>query len=323
MSGSATPGHVTVLGAEVARALAPALAARPDGVFVDATAGLGGHTKALLELARPARAVLLDRDADALALAQQRLADAPCPVDFVHAPFSALAAELAALGVHTVAAIVADLGVSSLQLDRIERGFSFRGDAPLDMRMDRSRGKTAAEVLAEIEVGPLTALLRELAEEPDAKRIAAAIVAARPTTTSALADTVANAMSARQRRKLGTRIHPATRTFQALRIHVNDELGELDRFLADAPPLLAVGGRLAVITFHSLEDRRVKTRFRDLTTPPPLPPHLPIPESERPRPRFSSVPEVPRTGLLPAATELDANPRARSARLRALQRDLP
>jgi len=319
---SASAAHVSVLAAEVARALAPAIVAAPEGVLVDATAGLGGHTLRLLEETRPRLAVLFDRDADALAEAQRRLADAPCPIHFVHAPFSSMTEELAKLGVESVAAIVADLGVSSIQLDRHSRGFSFRGDAPLDMRMDPSRGRTASEVLADIDARALSRVLADYGEEPDAKRIAAAIVAARPTTTKALADAVSNAMSARQRRKLGTRIHPATRTFQALRIHVNDELGELDRLLVDAPSLLMVGGRLGVISFHSLEDRRIKRRFRELSTPPALPPNLPITEAERPPALFSLASGFSR-GATPTPEELDANPRSRSARLRVLQRDLP
>ena len=319
---AASEGHISVLASEVTRALAPALNALPQPVLVDATAGLGGHTFALLQQTQPRLAVLLDRDPDALALATQRLADAPCPTQLLHAPFSTISATLAAIDVDAVGAIVADLGVSSIQLDRMERGFSFRGDAPLDMRMDPTRGQTVAEVLATIETPALAKVLSEFGDEPDARRIAAAITKLRPTTTAALAQLVADAMSARQRRKLGLRINPATRTFQALRILVNDELGELDRFLEDAPDLLAVGGRLAIITFHSLEDRRVKRRFRTLSSPPPLPHNLPITEAERPRARFSLVKEFAR-GLTATPAELDTNPRSRSARLRVLQRDLP
>jgi len=319
---AASEGHISVLASEVTRALAPALDALPQSVLVDATAGLGGHTFALLQQTQPRLAVLLDRDPDALALATQRLADASCPTQLLHAPFSTISQTLAAIDVDAVAAIVADLGVSSIQLDRIERGFSFRGDAPLDMRMDPTRGRTVAEVLETIETPALAKVLSEFGDEPDARRIAAAITKIRPTTTASLAQVVADAMSARQRRKLGLRINPATRTFQALRILVNDELGELDRFLEDAPQLLTVGGRLAIITFHSLEDRRVKRRFRALSSPPTLPHNLPITEAERPRARFSLVKEFAR-GLTATPDELEANPRSRSARLRVLQRDLP
>jgi 16S rRNA (cytosine1402-N4)-methyltransferase len=320
--------HITVLAEEVCAALRPALgppdsdepsAGRSHGVLVDATAGLGGHTAALLAVARPSRVILLDRDPHALARVRARLAHAPCPIDFVHAGFASIAESLAHLGVLEVAAIIADLGVSSMQLDEPERGFSFRSDGPLDMRMDPTQGETAAELLAAIDVGGLARILREHGEEPEASRIAAAIVKARPTTTRDLAEVVAAATSGRQRRKLAGRIHPATRTFMALRIAVNDELGQLDRFLADAPALLRVGGRLAVITFHSLEDRRVKRRWRALCRPPQPPAHLPLRERDLPRPRFSE-PSGYAGGLTPGAAERESNPRARSARLRVLER---
>jgi 16S rRNA (cytosine1402-N4)-methyltransferase len=335
--------HVTVLAEEVCAALRPVLAPQaganageraPDGacdgvvepsaprVLVDATAGLGGHTAAVLATARPTRVVLLDRDAAALERARARLGDAPCPIDFVHAGFAGLGDVLARLGLREVAAIVADLGVSSMQLDEPERGFSFRADGPLDMRMDPSRGTTAAELLAQIDVERLTRILREHGEEPEAGRIAAAIVKARPTTTRGLAEVVTEAISGRARRKLAGRIHPATRTFMALRIEVNDELGQLDRFLADAPSLLVVGGRLAVITFHSLEDRRVKRRFRALGRPPEPPAHLPLLERDLPRPRFR-VPHGYAGGVTDGEVEIEANPRARSARLRVLERCAP
>jgi len=321
-SGSGSGAHVPVLAREVCRALAPALGTEdggPRGVLVDATVGLGGHVRALLGHARPRMVVGFDRDPDALALAGAELAGAPCPVELVGAPFSELAARLAELGIGEVDAVLADLGVSSLQLDRGERGFSWRADAALDMRMDPQHGLSAADVLARISIAELTKLLREYGEEPDASRIARAIVAARPKTTSDLADVVTRAMSAPQRRKLGMRIHPATRTFQALRIHVNDELGELDRLLADAPELLSVGGRLAVISFHSLEDRRVKQRVQELTRPPHVPAGLPLRQHELPRPRFA-VPEGFARGATAQPDEIDANPRSRSARLRVVER---
>lgn len=314
--------HVTVLAEEVCAALRPALDGSGPRALVDATTGLGGHTAALLAVTRPTRAILLDRDADALARARVRLHDAPCPIDFVHAGFAGLAEVLERLGIREVAAIVADLGVSSMQLDEPERGFSFRADGPLDMRMDPSRGATAAELLAEIDTGRLTRILREHGEEPEAARIAAAIVKARPTTTRGLADVVTAAISARARRKLAGRIHPATRTFMALRIEVNDELGQLERFLAAAPSLLMVGGRLAVITFHSLEDRRVKRCFRALGRPPEPPAHLPLRERELPRPGFA-IPPGYGSGVTPGPAELDVNPRSRSARLRVLERCAP
>lgn len=293
------------------------------GVLVDATCGLGGHLLALLEAARPARAFAFDRDGDARALARERLEAASQDdiVTFVAGPFSTISTRLADHGVSHVAAVLADLGVSSLQLDRGERGFSWRVDAPLDMRMDPSTGRSATEVLATIDAGALARILRELGEEPDADRIARAIVAARPTTTHALAQIVAAAMSAPQRRKLGLRINPATRTFQALRLHVNEELGELDRLLAQAPALLEVGGRLAIISFHSLEDRRVKQCFARLAQPPPVPAHVPLRADELPRAKFALPPEFAK-GVVAATDELADNPRARSARLRVLERTL-
>jgi 16S rRNA (cytosine1402-N4)-methyltransferase len=314
--------HVPVLVREVCRALVPALAS--GGVLVDATCGLGGHLVALLEAARPTRAFAFDRDAEARAIAQARLVDAARDdqVTMIAGPFSTLAPRLEEHGVSRVAAVLADLGVSSLQLDRGERGFSFRVDAPLDMRMDPSSGRSATEVLATIDASTLARILRDLGEEPDADRIARAIVAARPTTTHALAEIVAAAMSAPQRRKLGLRIHPATRTFQALRLHVNDELGELDRLLAAAPALLDVGGRLAIISFHSLEDRRVKQRVAALTRPPHVPAHVPLRQHELPRPRFA-VPEGFARGVTAEPDEIAANPRSRSARLRVVERISP
>jgi len=316
--------HISVLAQEVCAALVPALEAQeaPTRILVDATTGLGGHTLALLEVSQPSRALLFDRDPQALQAARRRLGPTSCPVEFVHADFARLGEELVARGIQQVAAIVADLGVSSMQLDQVERGFSFRGDAPLDMRMDPTRGPSAAEVLAEIDEERLSRILREYGEEPEARRIAAAVVAARPTTTGALAEVVTEAQSGRARRKLGARIHPATRTFMALRIEVNDELGQLDRFLVEAPERLRVGGRLAVITFHSLEDRRVKRRFRAVGRPPQPPAHLPLTERELPRPRFR-VPAGYEGGTRAGPEEIEANPRARSARLRVLERCTP
>ncbi|MCA9706335.1 MAG: 16S rRNA (cytosine(1402)-N(4))-methyltransferase RsmH [Myxococcales bacterium] len=315
--------HISVLAREVCEALRPALeGSAPPRVLVDATAGLGGHTAALLEATRPTRAILFDRDPEALDRARARLQGAPCPVDFVHAGFDTIAASLQALGVREVAAIVADLGVSSMQLDQPARGFSLRHDGPLDMRMDPTRGITAAQLLAGIDAEALTRILREYGEEPEARRIAAAVVAARPSTTRGLAEVVTEALGGRARRVRSGRIHPATRTFMALRIEVNDELGQLDRFLVDAPSLLMVGGRLAVITFHSLEDRRVKRRWRALCRPPQPPAHLPLRQHELPRPRFS-VPAGLAGGVTPGAEELEHNPRARSARLRVLERCAP
>lgn len=311
--------HIPVLEREVCDALAPALGSQTTRVFVDATCGLAGHSRAVLDRLQPTLAVVFDRDPQAQAIAKTRLADAPCPVHFVPEPFSTLRDALEGLGITEVAAILADLGVSSMQFDEPQRGFSFRFDAPLDMRMDPSRGESAAELIARSSVESLTKLLRDFAEETDASRIARALVQAKPTRTQELADLVEQAMSAPQRRKLGKRIHPATRTFQALRIAVNAELDELDVLLRDAPGHLQGGGRLAIITFHSLEDRRVKQRFRQLSTAAQPPAGLPVPASELPSAPFR-LPDGLARGVTPAKDELDRNPRARSARLRVLER---
>ncbi|MEM7152558.1 MAG: 16S rRNA (cytosine(1402)-N(4))-methyltransferase RsmH [Myxococcota bacterium] len=315
--------HISVLADEVCAALGPCLGGQaPARVLVDATAGLGGHTKALLEATTPTQAILFDRDPHALAQARARLQGAACPLHFVHAGFATLLESLAELGLERVTGIVADLGVSSMQLDQAERGFSFRGDGPLDMRMDPTRGQSAAELIASCDLEQLTRILREFGEQPEPRRIAAAILEARPTTTRELAKAVTEATSHRERRKLGVRIHPATRAFQALRIEVNDELGQLDRFLEDAPSCLEVGGRVAVITFHSLEDRRVKRRWRALSRPPQPPPHLPLTADELPQARFA-IPAEFSGGVRPSSQETEANPRARSARLRVLERCAP
>lgn len=313
-------GHISVLAREVCDALSaclPAAGQPARGVHVDATCGAGGHIEAVLERFAPAQVIAIDRDESALERAKARLGSAQTPILFVHAPFSALGPTLAEHGVEADG-IVADLGVSSMQLDQGERGFSFRADAPLDMRMNQGDPKTVADLLEELDVPGLIRILREYGEEADAPRIARAVIEARPKTTGALAQVVSDAMSHKQRRKLGLRIHPATRTFQALRIHLNDELGELDTLLADGPAALRVGGRIAIITFHSLEDRRVKRAFRRLASPPDLPPSLPIPESERQAP--FSIPKPFSKGVTADAEETDRNPRARSARLRVLER---
>lgn len=312
--------HVSVLADELGAALAPAIDAHPEGALVDATCGGGGHTAALLERCRPGRIVLLDRDAAALEHARVRLAGASCPLDFRHTPFGDLEAVLDELGLERVAVVMADLGVSSHQFDTGERGFSFRYDAPLDMRMDPSRGRTAAQWLETLDADALADVLRRFGEEAEAWRIAQAIVRAKPTTTLALANVVEQAMSAPARRKLGKRIHPATRTFQALRMLVNAELDQLAQLLERAPERLLVGGRLGVISFHSLEDREIKQHFTALTRAPELPSHLPIVADALPQARFRVPPGVPRKGIEAGPAELERNPRARSARLRVIER---
>lgn len=312
--------HSSVLAEELSAAVAPAIDAHPDAALVDATCGGGGHTAAVLERARPARVILLDRDPAALEFAKARLADVECPLEFRHARFSTLGAVLEDLGIHEVAAVIADIGVSSHQFDAGERGFSFRTDAPLDMRMDPTGGETAAELLARIDVAELAEVLRRFGEEPEARRIAEAIIRAKPRTTGALAGVVEHAMSGRARRALGKRIHPATKTFQALRIVVNGELDELAALLEVGPARLCVGGRMAVISFHSLEDRQIKRRFADLCRPPAIPRGLPITAEQMPRSSFAIPAGFPRKGVEASAAELARNPRSRSARLRVIER---
>lgn len=323
---SADQFHETVLAEPVAAALADAVHAcsgrgeGDDAVVIDATCGAGGHTAALLARCTPTRVVLIDRDPAALAFARARLADADCPLEFRHASFSELTAVLDELGVDRIAGLIADIGVSSHQFDAGERGFSFRTDAPLDMRMDPTRGKTAAEHLAELDERGLTHVLKRYGEEPEARRLARAIVQARPQTTGALASVVESAMSARSRRQLGKRIHPATRTFQALRILVNAELDELEALLAAAPERLATGGRMAVISFHSLEDRLVKRRFAELSRAPEPPRGIPLTADQMPKAAFRIPGAIGRRGLVADEAERDRNPRSRSARLRVIER---
>ncbi|HEY8339827.1 MAG TPA: 16S rRNA (cytosine(1402)-N(4))-methyltransferase RsmH, partial [Egibacteraceae bacterium] len=291
-------------------------------VLVDATVGAAGHAAALLAASGPDVALVgLDRDPEALALAQRRLAAYGDRVTLVHAPYDELAAHVAPVAerVGPVLGILYDLGVSSLQLDRPERGFSFRADAPLDMRMDPTAGETAAELLERLDVDALTRILRDYGEERYARRIAAAIVRQRPLrTTRALADVVAAAVPAAARRGP---IHPATRTFQALRIAVNDELS---RFSASLPQALDTaapatperrGGRIVVLSYHSLEDRIAKRTLTDATTGCVCPPDLPVCACGRvPRARW-----LTRGVERPDAAETARNPRARSARLRAVE----
>ncbi len=291
--------HVPVLLSDVVAALRPA-----DGeVLVDCTFGGGGHTRALLEAAR-CRVIALDRDPAALANAaplQEAFGDR---LEAHHAPFSRLGEVLDAAGIGQVDGIFADLGVSSHQLDTPERGFSFRAHGPLDMRMDPTSGRAAAELVNELEEGELVRILREYGEEQKAGRVARAIVAGRPwTDTVALADAVARVVGP------GGRIHPATRTFQALRIAVNGELAELESLLPTAVERLRPGGRLALLTFHSLEDRIVK-RFFDASA-----------GKGRPRDPYGNPIGPVHLKVHPDLAPTDPeNPRARSARLRSATR---
>jgi 16S rRNA (cytosine1402-N4)-methyltransferase len=314
---SRPPVHVPVLLDRVTEVLAPACAT-PGAVLVDATLGLAGHSLALLDAHPGLRLIGLDRDPEARAEAARRITAAGHAdrATLVPAVFDELPEVLDRLGVPEVQAVLFDLGVSSLQLDRPDRGFSYAADAPLDMRMDPGAPRTAADVVNTYSTGDLTRVLRVYGEERFASRIAAAIARERArepfTRTGRLAELVREAIPAATRRTGG---HPAKRTFQALRIEVNDELGVLERTLPAAIDALAIGGRIAVISFHSLEDRIVKQTLAagaaDRTPPGlpvPLPGHGPV------------LRLLTRGGEEPSEEEIAANPRAASARVRAAER---
>jgi 16S rRNA (cytosine1402-N4)-methyltransferase len=290
-----------------------ALRLRDGGVYVDATFGGGGYSAAMLQRAR-CRVIAFDRDPDAVARAEALLAEHGPGFGIVHAPFGEMVARLAERGLTAVDGVVFDLGVSSFQLDQRDRGFSFQGDGPLDMRMSRE-GRTAADLVNELDERELARLCAEYGDEPQARAVARAIVRARATapiaTTGALAAIVAEAKGGRR----GPR-DPATRTFQALRIAVNDEVGELERGLAAAEALLRPGGRLVAVSFHSGEDAAVKgfvNRGGGRQSQPSR--HLPPVALAPPRWRW-----VKAGVAKPGAAELAANPRARSARLRVAER---
>jgi 16S rRNA (cytosine1402-N4)-methyltransferase len=299
--------HAPVLLAEAMAWLDP----KPGGRYCDATVGAGGHALAVLERSTPdGRLVGLDRDPAALATAGARLQRFGDRVTLVHARFSEARAVLERLDMIPIDGFLVDLGVSSPQLDRPERGFSFRLDGPLDMRMDPTGGETAAELLRRVDEAELTRIIREQGEERHAARVARAIIDARRAgpveTTGKLAAIVARALPRHEHGK-----NPATRTFQALRISVNDELGELERFLAVAADCLRPGGRLVVIAFHSLEDRIVKWRLRELAGKVGVGGAAAGPAQLR---------LLTKHVVVPGDDERARNPRARSARLRAAER---
>ncbi len=285
------------------------------GLFVDATLGLGGHSEAILSASAGTTLIGIDRDPAALTLAGERLSRFGGRATLVHGSFSAIAGIVQAAGDTRPAGILADLGVSSLQFDSEDRGFSFRFDAPLDMRMDPSGGgPTAADLLAETSEEDLANIIFRYGEERASRRIARWIVQRRKEgrpveTTGDLADLVRRAVPGRPR----DGIHPATRTFQALRIAVNDELGILDGFISDSVDLLQTGGVLAIITFHSLEDRIVKQAFQRLAGKCSCPPRLPQCICGAAR----RIEILTRKPVLPGEDEKRENPRSRSAKLRA------
>ncbi len=285
--------HLPVLAAELLDKIAP----RAGGVYVDATLGAGGHTDALLQ-AGASLVIGIDRDETAIALARERLASWGQRVSYHHGPFSSLADVVSATGVGPVDGLIADLGVSSMQLGEPDRGMSFRAAGPLDMRMDRSSGRTALELIAELDDDELSEIIHKLGEERRARRVARCIKqdlqAGRLNTTLDLRRSIVRAVG--PSRSGG--VDPATRTFQALRMAVNEELRELDALLEVAPDLVAPGGVLAVISFHSLEDRVVKRRLRD----------------------HDGWELLNKKPIVASDAELDRNRRARSAKLRAARR---
>ena len=300
--------------------LRPALAAAPGApVVVDATLGLGGHSEALLEQVPDLRLVGIDRDPEALRRSGERLASYGDRVMLVHAVYDEIADVVARLGIRSVQGVLFDLGVSSMQLDVRERGFAYAEDAPLDMRMDGSEGPTAADVLNTYPASALARVLSEYGEERFASRIAGRIVQERerePFADSArLVELVRDAIPAATRRTGG---HPAKRTFQALRIEVNDELGALRRALPAAVDALGVGGRVVVMSYHSLEDRITK-RFLARHSTLDVPPDMPVvPDHAQPLLRL-----VTRGAEQAGLEEIEDNPRAKSVRVRAAERTRP
>jgi 16S rRNA (cytosine1402-N4)-methyltransferase len=309
------PAHVPVLLDRVVALLAPAID-RPGAVLVDATLGLGGHTEAVLSRFELTRVIGIDRDPQALELASRRLQPYADRFDAVPAVYDELPEVLASLGLDSVDAVLFDLGVSSMQLDVRERGFAYAEDAPLDMRMDETTGNTAADVLNSYSADELTRVLREYGEERFARKIAAAIVRERqrsPFTTSArLVELLYAEIPAPARRTGG---HPAKRTFQALRIEVNDELGVLGRAIPAAIDAISVGGRVVVESYHSLEDRLVKRAFAAAVSTD-VPDDLPfVPAGHEPALRL-----VTRGAEKAGPGEIADNQRAASVRLRAIER---
>jgi 16S rRNA (cytosine1402-N4)-methyltransferase len=302
--------HEPVMVSEIVELFAPV----PAGTVVDATLGGAGHARALLEAHPQLRVAGLDQDPMAVAVATERLAPFGDRATVTHARFDGMAGAVTDLGLDVVSGVLFDLGVSSPQLDRADRGFSHRFDAALDMRMDTTTGITAADVVNGYDEAELARVLRELGDERYARRIARSIVANRPiTTTAQLAEIVRDAIPAPARRTGG---HPARRSFQAVRIEVNAELEILPGALDEAMALLAPGGRCVVLAYHSGEDRIVKERFRNAATGGcTCPPGLPC--------QCGAVPTVrllKRGAWKPSAAEVTRNPRAESARLRAVEK---
>jgi 16S rRNA (cytosine1402-N4)-methyltransferase len=283
--------HFSVMPGEVMEYLA----VRPEGVYLDATAGLGGHTALIAQKLTTGTVIANDRDAESIEKARQNTADWAGRIRFHHGPFSALPDGVRECGFAKVDGLLADLGVSRYQLTDPERGFSFLSEGPLDMRMDRSAETTAADLVNQLAEKALADLIFQLGEERRARKVARALVRARPIrSTLHLADVVGRAVP-----RTG-RLHPATKTFMALRMAVNDEPAELDRLLELGPGLLASGGRMVVISFMSFDDRKVKERFRQLG-------------------REARATVLTKHPLQPSEEEVAQNPASRSAKLRALE----
>lgn len=304
--------HIPVMQDRIVGLLSESLQ-RPGSIYVDCTLGLGGHARAMLDANPNARLVGIDRDTDALDIAAERLASFEGRTTFVQAVYDELPEVLDDLGISAVDAILLDLGLSSLQIDREDRGFAYRVDAPLDMRMSQETGPTAADILNTYDVRELARILKRYGEERFADRIAKAIVSERPFRTSArLVEVISGAIPAAARHSGG---HPAKRTFQALRIEVNRELEALEGVLPAALDALALGGQVAVLSYHSLEDRLVKRAFAEASEVrvprgiPVVPDHL--------QPQFALV---TKGAERPSDQEVENNPRAASAKLRVAKR---
>jgi 16S rRNA (cytosine1402-N4)-methyltransferase len=305
--------HVPVLFDEVM----DALDIKPGGIYVDGTVGGGGHSSGICRrLSEDGMLIAVDRDTEALSAAEARLAEYSCKKRFVHANYSDIERIAEAAG-GKVQGILLDLGVSSYQLDNPERGFSYMQEAPLDMRMDSSEGLTAYDVVNGYSKSDLTRIIRDYGEERWAQRIAEFIVREREgspiDSTERLTEIIKAAIPAKARR---TGPHPAKRTFQAIRIEVNDELGHLREAVEKLPDLLDSGGRIAIITFHSLEDRIVKTEFERRLDPCTCPKEFPVCVCGK----KTDVKRVTRKPIIPSEEETESNPRARSAKLRVLEK---
>ncbi|MCD6425180.1 MAG: 16S rRNA (cytosine(1402)-N(4))-methyltransferase RsmH [Anaerolineales bacterium] len=301
--------HIPVLFQEVLDVLNPV----PGGLYVDGTIGAGGHSRGILERSSPdGQLIGIDRDPAALALAESNLAEFSDRVTLIHGSYVELVSHLNNINWHTVDGILIDLGLSTMQLDTPERGFSFRFDAPLDMRFDPDQSFSAADLVNEYTREELAEIIFTYGEEKFSRRIADAIIANRPlATTKELAELIKGVVPYTR-----SKIHPATRTFQALRIVVNNELKALEAFLPAALEVLKPGGRLAVIAFHSLEDRIVKRYFRKESKDCICPPEIPICVCSH----KAKIKEISRRPIRPEDSEIDENPRARSAKLRAAEK---